>query len=191
MWPAWQRVTDEYVTRAVAGELDPKSMREQRTMAFFAEQLGIHLDEDTDPPAWLGGTQPVAANEIVSCGNGLLHVGTRKLYAHTPQYFGTVAVPFDYDPAAPVPEKWLNFLSELWPDDQDSADALQEFFGWVLSGRTDLPPFEQIAEAFRERVRELGNATAPEPAELEPLDYVRLVDEEHEHRRSRRKDGMG
>jgi putative DNA primase/helicase len=98
----------------------------------------IHLAEDTDPPAWLGGSRPAPANEIVSCGNGLLHVGTRKLYQHTPRYFGTVAVPFDYDPAAPAPELWLKFLSELWPDDQDSVDALQEFFGYVLSGRTDL-----------------------------------------------------
>jgi hypothetical protein len=61
----------------------------------------------------------------------------------------------------------------------------------ALSGRDDLPPFEQIAESFRARVRELGNSISP-PSELaEPLDYVRLVDEEHEHRRTRRKQGMG
>ena len=47
MWPAWQRVTDEFVTRCVAGDFDPKTMREQRTRTFFAEQLGIQLDEHT------------------------------------------------------------------------------------------------------------------------------------------------
>jgi putative hydrolase of the HAD superfamily len=47
MWPAWQRVTDEFVARAVAGELAPKAMREHRTKAFFAEQLGIQLDDET------------------------------------------------------------------------------------------------------------------------------------------------
>jgi putative hydrolase of the HAD superfamily len=47
MWPAWQRVTDEFVTRAVSGELDPKTMRERRTKAFFAEQLGVALDDPT------------------------------------------------------------------------------------------------------------------------------------------------
>lgn len=47
MWQAWQRVTDEFVARAVAGELDPKAMREQRTKAFFADQLDILLDEET------------------------------------------------------------------------------------------------------------------------------------------------
>ena len=60
----------------------------------------------------------------------------------------------------------------------------------ALSGRTDLPPFEQIAEAFRERVRELGGV-ADIHLDSEPIDYVRLVDEEHEHRRTRRKQGMG
>jgi hypothetical protein len=62
----------------------------------------------------------------------------------------------------------------------------------ALSGRSDLPPFEQIAAAFRERVRELGNQpfTEPPPDE-EVLDYVRLVDEENEHRHRRRRQGMG
>jgi hypothetical protein len=59
----------------------------------------------------------------------------------------------------------------------------------ALSGRSDLPPFERIAEAFRERVRELGGTPVQPWGEDEPLDYVRLVDEEHEHRRDRRKRG--
>ncbi len=61
----------------------------------------------------------------------------------------------------------------------------------ALSGRDDLPPFEDIANAFRTRVRELGDSPAPPWDDLEQLDYVRLVDEEHEHRRARRKQGMG
>jgi hypothetical protein len=61
----------------------------------------------------------------------------------------------------------------------------------ALSGREDLPPFEDIALAFRARVRELGDAQPPPWDDYEQLDYVRLVDEEHEHRRSRRKQGMG
>jgi hypothetical protein len=61
----------------------------------------------------------------------------------------------------------------------------------ALSGRDDLPPFEDIAQAFRARVRELGDATPPPWDDLDQLDYVRLVDEEHEHRRARRKQGMG
>ena len=72
---------------------------------------------------------------------------------------------------------------------QLTSEANEAATSGALSGRSDLPPFEKIAEEFRARVRELGTTT-PVPWENEPLDYVRLVDEEHEHRRSRRKQGM-
>ena len=103
-----------------------------------------YLSEDVNPPAWLlvrdgpPSSPPCIADEIVSCSNGLLHVGTRKLIEHTPAYFNRVAVPFDYDASAPSPRKWRAFLDQLWPDDPESIAALQEFFGYVLSGRTDM-----------------------------------------------------
>jgi hypothetical protein len=70
---------------------------------------------------------------------------------------------------------------------QLTAEAQEAARSGALSGRNDLPPFEQIAEAFRKRVRELG-PTEPYLVDASaPLDYVRLVDEEHEHRRSRKR----
>jgi putative DNA primase/helicase len=74
----------------------------------------------------------------VACTNGLLNVATRELRPLTPAFFNRVAVPFEYEPNAPTPTRWLEFLDQLWPDDPDSIKALQEFFGYVLSGRTDL-----------------------------------------------------
>lgn len=74
---------------------------------------------------------------------------------------------------------------------QLTSDATEAATSGALSGRRDLPPFEQIAEAFRERVRELGGPVEPDAEPTEPLDYVRLVDEEHEHRHRRRRQGMG
>jgi hypothetical protein len=71
-----------------------------------------------------------------------------------------------------------------------TAEASEAAQSGALSGRTDLPPFERIAEAFRDRVRELGGTVVVEEAAAEPLDYVRLVDEEHDHRRTRRKHGV-
>ena len=74
---------------------------------------------------------------------------------------------------------------------QLTSDATDAAKSGALSGRADLPPFEQIAEEFRARVRELGGTDPISWDANEPLDYVRLVDEEHEHRRTRRKQGMG
>ncbi|MGQ0841486.1 HAD family hydrolase [Actinokineospora sp.] len=45
LWPAWQRVTDEYSARAVSGELDHDTMRHARTKAFLAD-LGTLLDDE-------------------------------------------------------------------------------------------------------------------------------------------------
>jgi hypothetical protein len=72
---------------------------------------------------------------------------------------------------------------------QLTAEATEAAKSGALSGRSDLPPFETIANAFRDRVRELGGIQPPEWDPPAPLDYVRLVDEEHEHRGKRRKHG--
>jgi putative DNA primase/helicase len=68
--------------------------------------------------------------------HGLLRVADRTLTDHTPGFFNLVSVPFDYDPEATAPA-WRAFLKRLWPQDPDSITALQEWFGYVLSGRTD------------------------------------------------------
>ena len=59
----------------------------------------------------------------------------------------------------------------------------------VLAGRTDLPPFEEIAAAFVERLRQLGGAPAlPWPTDDHALDFVSLVDEEHGRRREMKRE---
>jgi hypothetical protein len=48
------------------------------------------------------------------------------------------AVPFDYEKDASEPSRWFGFLRDLWGEDVDSVKALQEFFGYVVSGRLDM-----------------------------------------------------
>lgn len=98
------------------------------------------LPGSVDAPTWTGNLYPGQAQPagLVACANGLLDINTRQLSEHDPYWFNLVAVPFDYDPFAGPPERWLRFLGDLWPDDATSIDALQEWFGYVLSGRTDL-----------------------------------------------------
>ncbi|MGH3627887.1 MAG: phage/plasmid primase, P4 family [Sciscionella sp.] len=106
-----------------------------------AQAAIVHLESSTDAPSWTGDVPTIAGavdGPIVACRNGLLVVPTRKQMACDPRFFNLVSVPFDYDPAAPEPAAWLAFLGQLWPDDPEAIAALQEFFGYVLSGRTDL-----------------------------------------------------
>jgi putative DNA primase/helicase len=108
-------------------------------IADLAEALAAitHLPETTAQPQWLADAG-VPPGPVVACANGLLHVPTRTLYRHDPRYFSHTAVPVRFDPDAPAPAEWLAFLDALWPGDTDSADALQEFMGYVISGRLDL-----------------------------------------------------
>jgi putative DNA primase/helicase len=100
----------------------------------------IHLEGKIDPPYMLDTGE--SARDYVPCVNGLLDSITRELHPATPNYFGTVAVPFDYDPLADDLFDWLDFLRSIWPMvsgvEADEITTLQEWFGYILSGRTDL-----------------------------------------------------
>lgn len=98
----------------------------------------IYTPTYVDMPAWLDGRTEPCARELVACSNGLLHVPTRRLHDHDPVYFNQVGVPFAYQADAPYPREWCRFLGQLWPQDMASQDTLQEFIGYILSGRTDL-----------------------------------------------------
>jgi putative DNA primase/helicase len=93
------------------------------------------LPSTIDQPCWLDDRE---SGTIVATANGLLDVERQQLYAHTPLFFNQTAVPFSYDPNAPEPNRWLEFLGELWPDEPAAVDALAEWFGYVVSGRMDL-----------------------------------------------------
>ena len=54
----------------------------------------------------------------------------------TPAFFSTYALDYDFDADAPSPIEWLRFLGSLWPNDPESIDTLQEFFGYCLTGDT-------------------------------------------------------
>src|SRR5262249_23113599 len=66
----------------------------------------VILPDDLEQPCWIDGRK---SGQIVATNNGLLDVAALKLYPQTPLYFGQVSVPFDYDPNAPPPDKWLTF----------------------------------------------------------------------------------
>jgi putative DNA primase/helicase len=94
-----------------------------------------HLGRQVDQPCWLGGDYD---GTVVSCSNGLLDVERRLLIEHDPCFFNLVSVPFAFDPDARDPGRWLAFLDSLWGEDIEQIKALAEWFGYVLSGRTDL-----------------------------------------------------
>jgi putative DNA primase/helicase len=93
------------------------------------------LGSDFDQPSWLDDR---TTGVIVAVANGLLDVEGRHLLPHTPLFFNLTSVPFNYEPNAVQPKRWLNFLNQLWPNEFDAINVLGEWFGYVISGRLDL-----------------------------------------------------
>ena len=90
----------------------------------------------TEPPFWIDHRTTPPATEVIALTNGLLHLPTRTLAPHTTAFFNHHALPFAFDPQAPVAERWITFLQELWEDDFATVDALQEVFGYIIAGTT-------------------------------------------------------
>lgn len=74
----------------------------------------------------------------IAAANGVLSIDgdRRELLPHTPERFNLWALPYAYEPAAQCPG-WEAFLTEVMPN-PENRQLLQEWFGYMISGRTDL-----------------------------------------------------
>jgi putative DNA primase/helicase len=117
--------------------------------------IGItQLDQYIEAPAWL--IKPVERkfvarngevsyypshtlpppDEFLACANGLLHLPTGELYVATPDFFNTSASTVVFDPVAPQPKQWLTFLDQIFGDDKEAIELLQDWLGYLLSADT-------------------------------------------------------
>jgi putative DNA primase/helicase len=105
-----------------------------------ALKAATHLSQEITAPAWLGtrasASRAPAADGLLSLQNGLLHIPTRTLHAHSPAFYVNWALPYTYDEAATAPVRWFRFLDDIWGDDDESKESLQDWFGYLLSGIT-------------------------------------------------------
>lgn len=88
-------------------------------------------------PLWLDGTVGPDPKEIVSLKNGLFHIPTGALLPHTANFFTLNTLPFEYDPYAHAPT-WLQFLDDVWGEDTQSIEALQEMMGYLIAADTSM-----------------------------------------------------
>ncbi|MGW3473437.1 DNA primase family protein [Saccharopolyspora sp. NPDC000995] len=95
-----------------------------------------NLTDDVEPGSWIDGRR--RGGQVIPCENGLVDLNTRELIPHSAGYFNTYRVRLSYSPDAPPPQRWLEFLASVWPDDPDAIKTLQEIFGYILSGRRHL-----------------------------------------------------
>lgn len=103
----------------------------------------LNLNAKTETGAWIGGFDGSVHGTTVAVANGLLRVKDRRLAPHTPDFFNISSTPYDYVSGAECPQ-WLAFLEDIFEHDPGAAGVLQEWFGYVVSGRTDLQKMFQI-----------------------------------------------
>jgi putative DNA primase/helicase len=135
-----------------------------------------HLRSAISAPVWLDNRSDFATSDILACANGLLHLPSLNLLPHTPMFFAHNAIDFAFDRDVSAPRHWLKFLDDLWPDDAEAIETLQEIFGYCLTGDTSQqkmflvvgPPRGGKGTIARvlERVVGLENKVNPSLAEL-------------------------
>jgi P4 family phage/plasmid primase-like protien len=77
--------------------------------------------------------------DLIAVKNGLLALGEEGdadfAAGHTPRFFNTVCLPYEYDPDAACP-KWEAFLAKNLEGDPERIAILQEFAGYLLTRDT-------------------------------------------------------
>ena len=153
----WEHVEDEsveallyrftengyYSAESLYGVQFVKWLPNRRKIGDLLQALAsvVFLSGKLEQPCWLDGR---VTGPIIAVQNGLLDLVTRQFYPHSASFFGSVAVPFDYDAGALPPGRWLKFLNDLWPADREpdgeapATKALAEWCGYVISGRAHL-----------------------------------------------------
>ena len=96
-----------------------------------------HLPIEVRPPLWLDGCKGPDPIDVVSLRNGLFHIPTRALLPHTSKFFTLNTLPFEFDCDAEAPN-WEQFLSDVWGDDQEMIDTLQEALGYLIASDTSM-----------------------------------------------------
>jgi putative DNA primase/helicase len=112
-----------------------KPNKSKISQIVHALSRGTLQGSSKDPPFALHGDE--LARGMLPCRNGMLDIRQGVFEPHRPEIFNINVLDFDYDPEAPKPARWYRFLRELWPEDKESRQALQEIMGYLISVDTE------------------------------------------------------
>lgn len=138
----------------------------------------VHLAANTSTPSWLCPPAPdrPPALELLPCKSMTLHIPSGRVLAPTPALFNINALDFDYDPDPEPPERWIKFLEQLFGDDLESVELLQEWMGYCLTADTSQQKMLLLVGPKRsgkgtiggvlERLVGIGNVAGPNTGSL-------------------------
>lgn len=73
---------------------------------------------------------------VIGVKNGIVDLKTGELLPHDREAYLTKQCPIVYDPAAPAPKLWLQFLNDIFGGDPYMLEYIQKCVGYSLSGST-------------------------------------------------------
>ena len=73
---------------------------------------------------------------VIGAKNGIIDLKTGALLPHDREAYLTKQCPFAYNPDAPEPALWLQFLSDIFGGDPYMLDYIQKCVGYSLTGST-------------------------------------------------------
>jgi putative DNA primase/helicase len=128
----------DFLSKVNKGKFDPGPSNV--TELIDAIKARAFLDTDVDVGTWLGADEaPWGDEAVICCKNGMVRLNDGKIWPHDPKLFIVNTIETEYRPDAVAP-RWDQFLKEVWADDEDTRNTLQEFFGLVL---TDVTRFQK------------------------------------------------
>lgn len=154
-YPVTDKMLTPYVTDTIKTEFDEQAAKVKAQggkgapamvkRAIVSDTLNAlkhlsKLDTDKQPPFWLPVDHPDwQPDDIIPFANGLLHLPSwlhdqQGFVGHTPALYIRHRLAFDFDPNAPTPQRWTQFLNELW-DDPACHDLVHEWGGYACFTR--------------------------------------------------------
>ena len=91
------------------------------------------LPEEIEPGTWLDDGEKRPASSFIFAQNGVYDWKADKGYCCSPLWFNLSCLNTVIRDKALTPKRWLQFLDELWGNDQASKDLLHEFMGLTLT----------------------------------------------------------
>lgn len=124
---AWTERSNGHIMHVLTGDMLASIPQSSTITGTYALVAGLCH--------WSDHSVNQVGNHLILFQNGVLDLHTGLLGPHSPEYFTTNILPYDYDPTAVAPQ-WQAFLYETLEGDQERIALLQEWFGYMLSNST-------------------------------------------------------
>ena len=144
-YEAWL-ASDAYDSASDKGTPFVRHVKQQLVQNVINAMKAICLRSNSiQMPSWLPDRSKPS---LISLKNGLLSLdelfkpaeerdSSKILTDHSPDWFSAVRLPYRFDPSADCP-RWKQFLQDVFAGDDESIEALQRWFGYLLLSDTSL-----------------------------------------------------